>query len=430
MATDINSFQYPRRAAATVATALLGAALLGLTATPTPVSANEATLPLGDSDLAESRSIETLTQGVTLTRIVRGTEPAPVDQIGDTPRGPWVVNVLAIDPRQSRGHLAATYGPDLAGVEKTTDLVRESGALAGVNASFFTFTASAEYPGDPVGLGVYGGQLLSEPTGDAAEADLVLDAKNHKMLMGQLQWTGSIRNTQAKTSLPLEYINHPPVVPDACTELPDPTQCADSGDTVRFTPEFAASTPSGPGVEVVLDRRGCVVRTTNTRGTALAPDQTSLQATGRETVDLLAVAQGCVKHSSSLQDEAGKKVPLRPGTFAVNGRYRLMKDGQVVAPTDSDGFFARHPRTIAGTTLDGKVMLVTIDGRQTTSVGTTMTETATVAAALGMHNAVNLDGGGSTTMSVDGTLVNQPSGGEERPVGDALVYIDHKFSHR
>lgn len=430
MAQMRNSSPHPRRNAATVATALLGAALLGLTATPTPVSANEATLPLGDSDLVESRSSETLARGVTLTRIVRGTEPAPIDQIGDTPRGPWVVNVLTVDPRQSRGHLAATYGSDLAGVEKTTDLVRGSDALAGVNASFFTFTASAEYPGDPVGLGVYGGQLLSEPTGDAAEVALVLDAKNHEVLMGQLRWTGSVRNAQTKVSLPLEYVNHPPVVPDACTELPDPTQCAYSGDMVRFTPEFAASTPSGPGVEVVLDSRGCVVRTTTTRGTTLTPDQTSLQATGRKTADLLAVAQGCVKHSSTLQDEAGKKIPLRPGTFAVNGRYRLMRDGQVVAPTDSDGFFARHPRTIAGTALDGKIMLVTIDGRQTTSVGTTMTETATVAAALGMHNAVNLDGGGSTTMSVEGTLVNQPSGGAERPVGDALVYLDHRFSHR
>ncbi|WP_028564924.1 phosphodiester glycosidase family protein [Salinispora tropica] len=413
-----------------MATALLGAALLGFTATPMPVSANEATLPLGDSDLVETRSSETLAQGVTLTRIVRGTEPAPIDQIGDTPRGPWVVNVLTIDPTQSKGHLAATYGPDLAGVEKTTDLVREADALVGVNASFFTFTASAEYPGDPVGLGIYGGRLLSEPTGDAAEADLVLDAKNHKVLMGQLRWTGSVRNAQTKISLPLEYINHPPVVPDPCTDLPDPTQCADSGDTVRFTPEFAASTPSGPGVEVVLDSKGCVVRTTTTRGTTLAQDQTSLQATGREAADLLAVAQGCVKHSSSLQDEAGKKIPLRPGTFAVNGRYRLVKDGQIVAPSGSDSFFDRHPRTIAGTTLDGKIVLVTIDGRQTTSVGTTMTETASVAAALGMHDAVNLDGGGSTTMSVEGSLVNQPSGNEERPVGDALVYIDRTFDDR
>ncbi|GAA4565608.1 hypothetical protein GCM10023176_14100 [Micromonospora coerulea] len=56
----------------------------------------------------------------------------------------------------------------------------------------------------------------------------------------------------------------------------------------------------------------------------------------------------------------------------------------------SGSFFARNPRTIAGTTQDGKIVLATIDGRQTTSVGTAMDETAAVAQALGMHNAVNL----------------------------------------
>jgi exopolysaccharide biosynthesis protein len=92
-------------------------------------------------------------------------------------------------------------------------------------------------------------------------------------------------------------------------------------------------------------------------------------------------------------------------------------------PDGSGSFLARNPRTIAGTTRDGIIMLVTIDGRQTTSVGTTLDETAAVADALHMDDAVNLDGEGSTTMSVRGDLVNQPSGTSERSVGDALVYL-------
>ncbi|WP_329475151.1 hypothetical protein OG555_25950 [Kribbella sp. NBC_01484] len=109
-------------------------------------------LPIGDADLVETRTSQVLARGVTLTQIVRGTDPAPADQINTTPRGPWVVNVLTIDPAKSKGHLKTTYGPDLARVEKTSDLVKSAGALAGVNASFFTFTADPLYPGDPVGL--------------------------------------------------------------------------------------------------------------------------------------------------------------------------------------------------------------------------------------------------------------------------------------
>ncbi|WFE53181.1 phosphodiester glycosidase family protein [Micromonospora sp. WMMD1155] len=415
------------------AVAAVVTAVLGFGVAPAAHAAPDAaSLPLGDADLAESRSSQALTRGVTLTRIVRGTEPAPSDQITTTTRGPWVVNVLTIDPSTSRGHLAATYGPDLANVEKTTDLVRSAGALAGVNASFFTFTGSAQYPGDPVGLGVFGGKLLSEPTGEPAEANLVVDARSNKVLMGHLHWTGSIQNTRTKVTLPLEFINHPPVVPAGCAELAQQTQCTLAGDVARFTPEFADATPSGAGVEVVLDGQGCVVRTATTRGTTLTADQTSLQATGRDSVALLSVAKGCVKQTTTVLDESGKKLPLRAGTFGVTGRYRLLADGQVVVPagSPSDSFFARNPRTIAGTTVDGKIVLATIDGRMTTSVGTTMDETAAVAAALGLHDAINLDGGGSTTMSVEGTLVNQPSGGTERAVGDALVFVDSRFTGR
>lgn len=370
-------------------------------------------LPLGDHDLAETRTTQRLTDGVTLTRIVRGAEPAPADQINTTTRGPWVVNVLTIDPRRAHGHLSATYGPDLAGVEKTSALGTH--AVAAVNASFFTFTASPQYPGDPVGLGLYDGELLSEPTTDPAEVNLVVDGTRNRVTMGRLTWSGRVGR------VPLEFINHPPVVPAACATLPDQTQCASPGDIVRFTPSFSAATPSGPGAEVVFNRSGCVTRTLTTRGTALRAGETSVQATGSDTVAVLAL-RGCPKQKITLTDQNGRRVPLRPGMFGVNGRYRLTAGGRVVVPAGEGSFFARNPRSIAGTTADGRIVLATIDGRMTTSVGTTMDETAAVAHALGLTDAINLDGGGSTAMAVRGALVNTPSGGAERAVGDALIF--------
>ncbi|MFC3504664.1 phosphodiester glycosidase family protein [Micromonospora krabiensis] len=418
-----------RRAGALAAAAALAAVTLGVAPGAHAAEAAGAALPLGDTDLTEVRTSSTLATGVTLTRIVRGTEPAPADQINTTTRGPWVVNVLTIDPRQAKGHLKATYGPNLSQVEKTTELVRASGALAGVNASFFTFTASQQYPGDPVGLGLFGGKLLSEPTTDAAEVNFLVDANTNRATAGKLTWSGSVRNRQTGATLPLEFVNHPPVVPAECAAVSDQTQCGVPGDVTRFTPEFAAATPSGAGVEVVLDRLGCVVRTSTSRGTALAAGQTSLQATGRDATALLAVVSGgCVDNRSTLVDAEGRRFPVRPGLFGVNGRYRLTANGQVVVPEGApgDSFFARNPRTVAGTTRDGKIVLATIDGRQTTSVGTTLAETAAVAQALGLRDAVNLDGGGSTAMAVDGALVNHPSG-TERAVGDALVFVPGRY---
>lgn len=68
----------------------------------------------------------------------------------------------------------------------------------------------------------------------------------------------------------------------------------------------------------------------------------------------------------------------------------------------------RNPRTFAGVDAAGRTMLVTVDGRQLGELGLSIPETAAAAKALGMRDAVNLDGGGSTAMVLDGTLVTHP----------------------
>jgi exopolysaccharide biosynthesis protein len=67
-------------------------------------------------------------------------------------------------------------------------------------------------------------------------------------------------------------------------------------------------------------------------------------------------------------------------------------------------------------------VLVTVDGRTTADLGLSIPETADVARSLGLVDAMNLDGGGSTAMAVNGALVTHPSDAAgERPVGDAIV---------
>lgn len=407
----------------TVAAVLMAGMTSGLVPQPR-AHAGSFSLPLGDQDLIETRVVEPLAPGVELVRIVRGTVPAAADQIATTTRGPWRLTVLSIDPTVATGHLKATYGPNLAQVERTTDLVTASGALAGVNASYFTFDKNPQFPGDPVGLGLYKGVVLSEPAAVRPEIDFIVDASTDAVVMGHFTWSGRLTNRRTGKTLGLEYLNHPPVVPAACAQLSDPTTCQASGDVVRFKPQFGP-TPTGKGVEVVLDKSGCTVRSSKTRGTVLLAGQSSVQATGAQTRAVLSLTRrGCLSTTISLFDENKKKLRLTSSMFGVAGRYRLTQNGRIVAPASTGAYFARNPRTIAGTTTDGRILLVTVDGRQATSVGTTIAETAAVAHSLDISNSVNLDGGGSSTMSVRGTLANQPSGPVERAVGDALVYVE------
>jgi uncharacterized protein YigE (DUF2233 family) len=101
---------------------------------------------------------------------------------------------------------------------------------------------------------------------------------------------------------------------------------------------------------------------------------------------------------------------------AVSGRPLLVRDGAV----DSVGLDAfehsrnRHPRTAVGVSRDGRtVYLVVADGRRAHSRGQNLYELSALMVELGAFAALNLDGGGSSTMYVErlGGIVNAPSGG-------------------
>jgi len=113
-----------------------------------------------------------------------------------------------------------------------------------------------------------------------------------------------------------------------------------------------------------------------------------------------------------------------------------VRDGQVEITAAAEGFHweespefyyrfgvRRNPRTLAGVTAEGHILLVTVDGRRPgVSVGASFEESARIMQALGAAEAVNLDGGGSTAMVVGQDLVNQPSDPSgERPIADAVV---------
>lgn len=99
----------------------------------------------------------------------------------------------------------------------------------------------------------------------------------------------------------------------------------------------------------------------------------------------------------------------------------IMQNGQLV-----DAWDERHPRTCIGFNADStKVYFVVIDGRSTSSTGVTLSEAAGVFLGLGAVNAINLDGGGSSCMVVNGEVVNTPSDGSLRAVGNGCLLISN-----
>jgi hypothetical protein len=110
--------------------------------------------------------------------------------------------------------------------------------------------------------------------------------------------------------------------------------------------------------------------------------------------------------------------------MAITGNSVLLKKRQVLAVDDSE----LHPRTAVGVDRDTKELIfLVVDGRQDFSRGYTMVELAVMMRRLGAEDALNLDGGGSTTLAAvrDGTLkvLNSPSDGAERAVPNGLEVI-------
>jgi exopolysaccharide biosynthesis protein len=100
---------------------------------------------------------------------------------------------------------------------------------------------------------------------------------------------------------------------------------------------------------------------------------------------------------------------------ALSAGPNLISNGKINITSDQELFFGTsipktHPRTAAGYTQDGKLILMVVDGRQEKSRGVNLQELAQMMLDLGCVEALNLDGGGSSTLVVNNKLINLPAG--------------------
>jgi hypothetical protein len=370
---------------------------------------------------------------------------------GDETTGPWDVHVLTIDPRL--WSVTSSLGASLVGRETVKALATSGGATAAVNGGFFNMQpldpASGRgdgEPGEAAGLAVIDGQLVSEAT--AGRPALLLRDGGREAIVDRFATVLFVEGPDTERHA-IDGLNRVPGVIRNCggTGGDTPTEraahdltCTDPSEIVAFTPDGLAILPKGPGLEVVIDPAGIVADVRERSGAAPPPGCWVLQAMGEEAAWLRGAARvgRKLRVTTEVRDSRGKPVPLARGDFAVNGGPMLVEQGAVLIDADRDGlvrhepgtdnfFFGwvrqRNPRTMAGVDARGRVLLVAVDGRQAgRSAGLSILEAAQVMRALGAVTAMNLDGGGSTTMVLEGQVVSRPSDPSgERADGDAVL---------
>lgn len=357
-------------------------------------------------------------------------------------KGSLEINIIEMDAQQFKGDL--DYGlanNQITGKEKLTDMAKGKQALAAINGGYFVVGERDGIPGDLAGISVKDGMLLSESVGE--RTSLILDGNEGEIAKTKTSLTVKAASGESKV---VDGINRMPGLIRSCGGVDDqPTDnprhdvtCTDGDELIVFNHVFGAATPSGPGVEVILDESGVVKEIRAERGNEIPEDGSILSATGKEAEWLS--NQAVIDEKLSVATEVfadGAKLDLNEDQSIINGAPRLVKDGRIAITADKEGFnwssdfyyrfgLYRHPRTLVGIKENGNMLLVTVDGRNPNgSVGLSFIESAELLKSLGAADAMNLDGGGSTTMVINDALVNVPSDSAgERPIADGLFILE------
>jgi hypothetical protein len=325
-------------------------------------------------------------------------------------RPPNRINVLRVAVRRRPSIDVALPFPGSFGFRRTSRTADGYGAVAAVNGTFTLPT------GRPYGVFARNGNLMTSP----------------------LMWSRAFSLSDDERAF---YAGHPKLSVTVQPSDEDPLEIESVNEAVTreiqglHTPVGGRFYPPPPN--------SCSVRLRRAGPLAWSPLRMGVERLYRVEVvrcssTPLARRNGMVLSAQRGTDEAEDLEDLEPlETLTVGwsvgwpetldvmgGNPVLLKDGANLGPASCGSAFCnRHPRTGIGVTSKGEVLLVTVDGRQPKrSVGMTLANFARLFRRLGATDAINLDGGGSTTMAIRGRVVNRPSDTRgERRVGSVIL---------
>jgi hypothetical protein len=304
-------------------------------------------------------------------------------------------------------------GAQLPARAKTGEMAKRADALAAVNGDF-----TDPGIGRPIHPFAFDGQLLQ--TARQIGAMFAVSRDEEHVYAGRPEVAVTVTDTSTQRVFTLSRWNDGWPAPGEIVGF------SSLGGTLEEPPDHACSVhldPSGSPTPSAADG----VDQDFTVGTAACAEE-PMQPLG-----------GVVLSAPPSTDEATQLLALVPGTTmrlhwtlgwpgvfdAVGGMPLLLSDGRVaVSPDCHTSLCQPNPRTGIGVTAGGKILLVVVDGRQPKwSVGPTLYGFARIMQAHGAVWALNLDGGGSTTMVVEGEVVNRPSEGYQRSISNAVLVL-------
>lgn len=339
----------------------------------------------------------------TVNQIARNVVYKSITQFTDS--GWDRIHVLEADISDSRTQLDILTPPGGIGTGSTLpEMIDNSDTVAAINGDFFISGESFS----PIGPLVIDGELQSSPSYRTDE--LAVFSLNTRDVPIIDYWNWETKLTVENLELSVSAINK------ISNEYAYP---------VVYTQEWGSMAPKvtfedilyvtvernrvkdiikGPAQEVYIPEGGMVI-----------------MARGDAALNLLQV----LEPQASVSLETVSNPNYADMNIAIGGGSVLVRNGMISPFTHSiDG---NHPRTAIGFSRNGeKIIAVAVDGRTQGSKGITQTQLAQLMVDLGAYHAINLDGGGSTTMLTRRpgdevlTLANTPSDGGLRRISNGI----------
>ncbi len=318
-----------------------------------------------------------------------------------TRRGPVRYFVMRVKWRAPGIKVDYAYGDRVRRRQPVTDMISDTkGLVAGINGDFFDINDT----GAPLGIGHERGGLLLNAI-DTGWNNAISVNTSGKWHVGELPMVASV---VGRPDIKVTNYNSPRVKING-TGIYD----------WRFGRAAGLGWTDGQHRQVrcvqIVDGKVVSNSTTLPRNTGIKG--TWLIARGDKPEDRL--QNLTVGTSVEITRRLDGKVAM-----AITGNSLLLKKRQLVTADDTE----MHPRTAIGVDRDTKELIfLVVDGRQSFSRGYTMVELAKMLRRLGAEDALNFDGGGSTTLAAirKGKLrvLNSPSDGAQRPVPNGLEVI-------
>jgi hypothetical protein len=338
--------------------------------------------------------------GATYERSVQFTPHGPVAI--HIVRGPRPVGLYRLKPVLSNG--SVVLRETVSSMQRRLALQATS---VGVNGDYF-----APRDGRPSGIFMSDGVLATPPNSARSSAGVTLDGL---LDVRRVSFRGTWRGSGQRRAL--NFLNKAP----------------GTNGISLFTSDWGSTTPRVAGSFAVV--LGSFPPATPNTDLAVPVSATSVGGSIRiEPGTAVLVARGNAAAKLEAEAQPGTVVTLRlilqPDwsvvSDAIGGGPILVRDGVPVYRSNeaftTSQLAPRGPRTAIGQRADGGIVLVTTDGRQPgLSVGMTNFELAQTLVRFGAVRGMGLDGGGSSTLAFDGTVLNSPSDGSERAVSTALM---------